>query len=155
MSDLKLHMMMSLDGFVAGREQSEENPFGIGGMQLNEWLLPLKAFREMQGERGGEVNASTPIVQGWFKNIGATMMGRNMFGGGPGPWGADPWNGYWGANPPYHHPVRCAHPSWFLGTGARLFDDLDPAKTTLEQVEAVEAPGVTHITYRVPAPSGM
>jgi len=74
-------------------------------MQLTEWLLPLKAFREMQGEEGGEVNASTPIVEGWFDNVGATVMGRNMFGGGPGPWGADPWMGFWGDDPPYHHPV--------------------------------------------------
>jgi dihydrofolate reductase len=74
-------------------------------MQLNEWLFPLRAFREMQGEEGGEVNASTPIVEGWFDNIGATVMGRNMFGGGPGPWEADPWTGFWGENPPYHHPV--------------------------------------------------
>jgi hypothetical protein len=77
-------MMMSLDGFTAGPEQSAENPFGIGGMQLNEWLFPLRAFRELQGMEGGEVNASTPIVEGWFENIGATVMGRNMFGGGPG-----------------------------------------------------------------------
>jgi hypothetical protein len=56
-------MMMSLDGYAAGPEQSEENPFGIGGMQLNEWPIPLKAFREMHGEEGGEVNASAPIVE--------------------------------------------------------------------------------------------
>jgi dihydrofolate reductase len=74
-------------------------------MRLNEWLFPLRAFREMQGEEGGEVNASTPIVEGWMDNVGATVMGRNVFGGGPGPWGADPWNGFWGDNPPYHHPV--------------------------------------------------
>jgi dihydrofolate reductase len=101
MSELKLNMMMSLDGFAAGPEQSEENPFGIGGKQLSEWLFPLRVFREM----GGEVNASTPIVAGWSENIGATVMGRNMFGGGPGPWGADPWKGFWGEDPPYHHPV--------------------------------------------------
>jgi dihydrofolate reductase len=97
--------MMSLDGYAAGPEQSPENPFGIGGMQLCEWLFPLKAFREMHGEDGGEVNASTPIVESWFENIGATVMGRNMFGGGPGPWEADPWMGFWGEDPPYHHPV--------------------------------------------------
>jgi hypothetical protein len=61
MSKLRLNMMMSLDGYSAGPEQSEENPFGIGGMQLNQWLFPLRAFREMQGEERGEVNASTPI----------------------------------------------------------------------------------------------
>lgn len=64
-------MIMSLDGYAAGPEQSEENPFGIGGMQLNEWLIPLKAFREMHGEESGEVNASAPIVENWFENVGA------------------------------------------------------------------------------------
>jgi dihydrofolate reductase len=104
-SQLKANMMISLDGYTAGPEQSAENPFGIGGMQLNEWLFPLRAFHEMQGMEGGEVNASNPIVEGWFENIGATVMGRNMFGGGPGPWSEDPWKGFWGDNPPYHHPV--------------------------------------------------
>jgi dihydrofolate reductase len=105
MSELRVNMMMSLDGYTAGPEQSAENPFGLGGMQLNEWLFPLRTFREMQGEEGGEDNASGSIVEGWFENIGATVMGRNMFGGGPGPWEANPWDGFWGANPPYHHPV--------------------------------------------------
>jgi dihydrofolate reductase len=59
----------------------------------------------MQGEEGGEVNASSPIVAAWFDNIGSTVVGRNMFGGGPGPWGADAWTGFWGEDPPYHHPV--------------------------------------------------
>jgi dihydrofolate reductase len=104
-SRLRLNMMMSLDGYTAGPEQSAENPFGIGGMQLNDWLFPLETFHMMLGEAGGEVNASTPIVEGWFENIGATVMGRNMFGGGPGPWGTNPWAGYWGEDPPYHHPV--------------------------------------------------
>jgi dihydrofolate reductase len=106
MSKLKLNMTMSLDGFVAGPNQSENDPLGIGGMQLHQWLLPLKAFRETHGgEEGGEVNASTPIAEEILGNVGATIMGRNMFGGGPGPWGDDPWRGYWGDNPPYHHPV--------------------------------------------------
>jgi dihydrofolate reductase len=95
----------SLDGYVAGPEQRAENPFGLGGMQLNEWLFPLEAFREMHGKEGGEVNASTPIFEGWFENVGATVIGRNMFCGGPGPWGAKPWTGFWGPDPPYHHPV--------------------------------------------------
>jgi dihydrofolate reductase len=74
-------------------------------MQLHQWLLPLKAFRETHGEEGGEMNASTPIAEGILKNAGATIMGRNMFGGGPGAWGEKPWTGYWGDDPPYHHPV--------------------------------------------------
>jgi dihydrofolate reductase len=211
MSRLRLNMMISLDGFTAGPEQSEQNPFGLGGMQLNEWIFPLKAFREMQGEAGGEVNASTPIVESWFDNVGATVMGRNMFGGGPGPWGADPWRGYWGDEPPYHHPVfvltnHAREPlpmqggttfhfvtdgiesaleqareaaggkdvslgggatvvqqylaaglldemllslvPVFLGRGTRLFDNLPDDMPRPQQVEAMEAPGVTHIRYR-------
>jgi dihydrofolate reductase len=212
MSKLRLSVTMSLDGFVAGPDQSEENPLGIGGELLHQWLLPLKAFRETHGEEGGEVNASTPIAEGILANTGATIMGRNMFGGGPGPWGEKPWSGYWGDDPPYHHPVfvlthhareplemqggttfqfvtdgiesaldqaRAAAGDQdvslgggatvaqtylaaglldemvisvvpvMLGGGARLFDNLGDAKPKLEQVQTVEAPGVTHIRYAV------
>ena len=97
---------MSLDGFVAGPEQSVANPLGIGGMKLHEWAFALKAFREMHGMDGGEVNESTQIIEESMRNLGATIMGRNMFGGHPGPWDAKkPWNGWWGEDPPYHHPV--------------------------------------------------
>jgi len=97
---------MSLDGFVAGPRQSVDNPLGIGGMHLHDWAFPLAAWRAMHGLEGGEVNESTPIMEGLMSNIGATIMGRNMFGGHPGPWdAAKPWNGWWGTNPPYHHPV--------------------------------------------------
>jgi dihydrofolate reductase len=105
MSKLRLHIVMSLDGFVAGPRQSEQDPLGVGGEELHKWLVPLAAFRESHGAQGGEVNASTPIVEGWLENIGATVMGRNMFGGGPGAWGENPWNGWWGEEPPFHHPV--------------------------------------------------
>src|SRR5947207_2541652 len=77
----------------------------LGVKELHQWLFPLKAFRELHGEEGGEVNASSPVVEGWFENVGATVMGRNMFGGGPGPWGENPWKGWWGEDPPFHHPV--------------------------------------------------
>jgi dihydrofolate reductase len=212
MSKLRLNITMSLDGFVAGPDQSEKDPIGIGGMELHQWLLPLEAFRETHGEEGGEVNASTPIAEEILGNVGATIMGRNMFGGGPGPWGGDAWDGYWGDNPPYHHPVfvlthHARDPvemdgdttfhfvtdgiesaldqarevagakdvsiggganvvqqylaaglldemlisavPLFLGGGARLFDNLGDAKPKLEQIEAIEAPGVTHIRYRL------
>jgi dihydrofolate reductase len=97
---------MSLDGFVAGPEQSVANPLGIGGMKLHEWVFPLKAWREMHGMQGGEVNESSKVVEESMHNIGATIMGRNMFGGHPGPWDAkQPWNGWWGDDPPFHHPV--------------------------------------------------
>ena len=97
---------MSLDGFVAGPNQSVDNPLGIGGMRLHEWVFPLKAWREMQGMEGGEVDASSKVVEESIANIGATIMGRNMFGGHPGPWDKNkPWKGWWGDDPPYHHPV--------------------------------------------------
>jgi dihydrofolate reductase len=97
---------MSLDGFVAGPDQSAENPLGIGGTRLHEWAFALAAFRAPHGMEGGEVNESTPVAEELLANIGATVMGRNMFGGHPGPWNANtPWNGWWGDNPPFHHRV--------------------------------------------------
>lgn len=106
MSKLRLKISMSLDGFIAGPNQSVDNPLGIGGMRLHQWVFPLKAWREVHGLEGGEVNESTQVVEDSLANIGATIMGRNMFGGHPGPWDAEnPWNGWWGVNPPFHHPV--------------------------------------------------
>jgi dihydrofolate reductase len=103
---LRFKIAMSLDGYSAGPTQSQENPLGIGGHRLHEWVFPLAAWRAMHGLEGGEVNESTPVVEESLANIGATIMGRNMFGGHPGPWDArDPWNGWWGNNPPFHHPV--------------------------------------------------
>jgi dihydrofolate reductase len=106
MSKLRFKISMSLDGFVAGPSQSVENPLGIGGERLHEWVVPLAAWRAPHGLQGGEVNESTPVVEEAVANIGATIMGRNMFGGHPGPWDAEnPWNGWWGDNPPFHHQV--------------------------------------------------
>ena len=106
MSELRFKISMSLDGFVAGPDQSVENPLGIGGGRLHEWAFQLAAFRKMHGMEGGEINESTPVVEASLANIGATIMGRNMFGGHPGGWdAAKPWNGWWGSNPPFHHPV--------------------------------------------------
>jgi dihydrofolate reductase len=211
-SKLRLSISMSLDGYVAGPDQSLENPLGIGGEDLHEWMTVLRSWREQHGKEGGEVNASTPIADSHFENIGATVMGRNMFGGGPGGWGNGEWRGWWGENPPYHHPVfvltHHARESVemeggttyhfvtdgieaaldqardaaggkdvlvgggasvvnqylaaglldemlislvpvLLGAGARLLDNLGDARPALEQVQVVEAPGVTHIRYRV------
>src|SRR5687767_13387962 len=106
MSRVRFRISMSLDGFVAGPAQSVEHPLGIGGMRLHEWAFPLAVWRAMHGLEGGEVNESARVVEESLANIGATVMGRNMFGGHPGPWDdRKPWTGWWGANPPFHHPV--------------------------------------------------
>ena len=106
MSRLRLKISMSLDGFVAGPAQSVEHPLGVGGMRLHEWVFPLSVWREPHGLDGGEVNESSRVVEESVANIGATIMGRNMFGGHPGPWNASaPWTGWWDDNPPFHHPV--------------------------------------------------
>jgi dihydrofolate reductase len=105
-SRLRLKISISLDGLVAGPRQSVDNPLGVGGMRLHEWVVPLRTWRAAHGEEGGEVNASSAVVEEQLTNIGATVMGRNMFGGHPGPWNpAAPWNGWWGEDPPFHHPV--------------------------------------------------
>lgn len=106
MSRLRFRISMSLDGFIAGPNQSLEHPLGIGGDRLHEWVLPLAEWRAPHGLEGGEVNESSAVMRESNANIGATIMGRNMFGGHPGPWDAgNPWNGWWGENPPFHHPV--------------------------------------------------
>jgi dihydrofolate reductase len=211
MSKFKLTITMSLDGYVAGPDQSPENGLGIGGERLHDWLVPLKAFQEGHGRQGGEVNASTPTAEEILGEVGAVIMGRNMFGGGPGPWGDDPWTGWWGDEPPFHVPVfvithheraplemqggttfhfvtdgiesaleraRAAAGDGIvslgggasvaqqylagglldemvisivplmLGGGSRLFENLGDPLPELEQVEAIAAPGVTHIRYR-------
>jgi dihydrofolate reductase len=105
-SRLRIQISISLDGYVAGPSQSEKEPLGEGGEQLHEWTVKLEAWRASHGREGGERDASSPVAERHFENIGASIMGRNMFGGGPGPWPEDPpWNGWWGEEPPFHHPV--------------------------------------------------
>ena len=81
MGKLRFDISISLDGFVAGPNQSEENPLGVGGEQLHEWAIGLEAWRKPHGLDGGEVNASTEVVEQSLENLGAIVMGRNMFGG--------------------------------------------------------------------------
>jgi dihydrofolate reductase len=211
MSALRFQISMSLDGFVAGPNQSEQKPLGEGGMQLHEWAFALEAWRKRHGQSGGEVNASTDVVEASLENVGATVMGRNMFGG-QGPWGDSPWDGWWGDDPPFQHPVfivthherepvakrggttftfvtdgiesaleqaRAAAGAKdvalaggaevaqqylsaglidemeihlvpvLLGDGARLLENLRPGEVELDCIRVIDAPGVTHLTYRV------
>ena len=105
MGKVRIQIAVSLDGFAAGQDQSVENPLGIGGESLHDWAFGLAAWRTEHGLEGGEVNASTAVVEESLADLGAVLMGRNMFGGGPGPWADDPWNGWWGDDPPFHVPV--------------------------------------------------
>ena len=215
MSKLRCHISISLDGYVAGPNQSEENPLGEGGERLHDWVVPLAAWREAHEKAGGEVNESTRVMEETLENVGAGVMGRNMFGPvSGGAWGDEQWTGWWGEDPPYHYAVfilthyardpvemkggtayhfvtdgieRALEQAkqaaggkdvmlWggaqaiqqylaaglldelelhvvpvLLGGGARLFDNLGDAEVRLEQVRAIEAPGVTHLKYKVAA----
>src|SRR2546423_6727681 len=105
MSKLRCHITISLDGFVAGPNQSEENPLGEGGERLHDWVVPLAAWRQSHGEQGGEVNESARIVEESRENIGAAVMGRNMFGpSGGGGWCGGQGAGRGGGYPPLPHP---------------------------------------------------
>ncbi len=106
MAKLILDISMSLDGYVAGPDQSLKDPLGIGGDQLHEWGFAAEAWRKAHGREGGERNADNEVIERSMENIGATVMGRKMYSGGSGPWEDDPNAlGWWGDNPPFHHPV--------------------------------------------------
>jgi dihydrofolate reductase len=105
MSKLRLNITMSLDGYVAGPNQSVEYPLGEGGDELHKWAFAVRTFRAIHGMEGGATGPDDDIAAEYFQNVGATIMGRRMFGGGDGPWGDNPWNGWWGEDPPFHTPV--------------------------------------------------
>lgn len=96
---------ISLDGFGAGPEQSRDNPLGIGGERLHEWFVPTATFQQMYGNERGTTGTDNDFASRGFENIGAWIMGRNMFGPVRGPWPDGSWKGWWGDNPPYHTSV--------------------------------------------------
>ena len=95
---------ISLDGFVAGPNQSVQNPLGEGGERLHEWALATHTWRAQHGHEGGERNVDSEVVEEAVRGVGAYIMGRKMFGGGEGPWD-ESWKGWWGEEPPFHAPV--------------------------------------------------
>jgi dihydrofolate reductase len=208
---VRFSISMSMDGYVAGPNPTLDDPLGEDGMQLHEWAFALEAWRRPHGMDGGAVNESTPVMEASQQGVGAHVMGRNMFGGGPGPWGEGDWKGWWGEEPPFHGPVfvvthhereplpmdggttftfvtagvdaaieagRAAAGAAdvliaggasvvqqalaaglvdeftvsvapvLLGGGTRLFGDGAEA-SRLEPIAVIEAPGVTHLSYRV------
>jgi dihydrofolate reductase len=213
MSKVRAYISMSLDGYVAGPNETLENPLGENGERLHDWAIELKSWRELQGMEGGEENASSAVVAEDNANVGAEIMGRGKFGPpSRGPWGQNPWLGWWGEDPPFHKPVfvlthherqpLTLSDTTFtfvtdgigpalaqardaagekdvlvgggaktinqylaaglldqldlhvvpivLGGGARLFDGVGP-EVKLELLRVIDAPGVTHLRYRVGA----
>jgi dihydrofolate reductase len=103
---LRVHgFTISLDGYGAGPNQDLNNPLGIGGGALHQWLLPTRTFHKMFGQAGGATGTDDEFAARGVENIGAWILGRNMFGPIRGPWPDDSWKGWWGDNPPYHTPV--------------------------------------------------
>ena len=106
MSRLRVHCYsVSIDGFGAGAAQSVERPLGVGGEELHQWMLPTRTFKRLSGGEGGATGIDDDFVARGFDNIGAWILGRNMFGPIRGPWPDDRWKGWWGDEPPYHVPV--------------------------------------------------
>lgn len=96
---------VSLDGFGAGPAQDLKHPLGVGGEALFQWFFPTRAFRRMQGQEDGETGVDNRMADRGFDNVGAWILGRNMFGPVRGPWPDESWRGWWGEEPPYHVPV--------------------------------------------------
>jgi hypothetical protein len=140
MSELRFFISMSLDGYVAGPNQSAEDPLGVGGEQLHEWIFPLAAWRKDHGEEGGEENASTPVIERRTANNRGRGDGAQHVRWRPGAVGRGFLEGI-GESPPFHVPV-------FLGDGERLFENLGPEPPELELVDVVDGPGATHLRYR-------
>jgi dihydrofolate reductase len=106
MSKLRVQSFaLSLDGYGAGPAQDLENPLGVGGPELMQWFFPTRLWQSMYGNDGGETGVDNAVAEEGFKNIGAWILGRNMFGPVRGPWPDESWRGWWGEEPPYHVPV--------------------------------------------------
>ncbi|HEY4929127.1 MAG TPA: dihydrofolate reductase family protein [Acidimicrobiales bacterium] len=148
MPKLRVHAVStSLDGCIAGPSQSEAHPLGIGGEQLHEWIFATRSGRAMIGQDGGEVGTDDDFVAAGFDGIGATIMGRNMFGPIRGEWGSPAWTGWWGGDPPFHHDVfvltHHPRPSLPMAGGTTFHFVTEGAPVALER--AREAAGASDI----------
>jgi dihydrofolate reductase len=142
MAKLRAHnISMSIDGYMAGPNQSLDNPLGEGGESLHGWVFKTKTWTERTGEDGGAEGLDDRFMARGDEGIGATIMGRNMFGPIRGAWGDEEWKGWWGDNPPYHHPVfvltHNPHESITMEGGTTFYFVADGIEEALEM--AVEA----------------
>ena len=140
MSHTTCQISISLDGYVAGPNQSIDDPIGEGGMRLHEWAFPTDAWREQHGLEEGERSADSEVAEEVMQGVGAFIMGRKMFGGGDGPWD-ETWTGWWGDDPPFHRPVFVLshherEPQQMLG-GTTFHFVTDGVESALEQARAV------------------
>ena len=139
MNHVKCQLAISLDGFVAGPNQSMDNPIGEGGLRLHQWVFKTDSWQAQHGGEGGERNADSEVVEEVVQNIGAYIMGRNMFTAGRGEWDLD-WRGWWGEDPPYHTPVYVLthHPREPLEMqgGTTFHFVTDGVESALEQARA-------------------
>lgn len=144
MAAVRVHnLAMSVDGCVAGPDQSVENPLGIGGERLHDWAVATRAWRSQHGLEGGNEGLDDEWIARGDAGVGATIMGRNMFGPVRGPWPDEEWKGWWGDDPPYHHPVfvltHHARPSIPMKGGTTFHFVTDGIEAALER--ALEAAG--------------
>lgn len=134
---------VSLDGFGAGPRQDLQNPLGVHGEELHTWFVQTEAFRKMQGKSGGKTGIDSDVAAQSLENIGAWILGRNMFGPIRGPWKDDSWKGWWGANPPYHTqvfvPTHYARPPLEMEGGTTFHFVTDGIEAALKR--AKEASG--------------
>ena len=130
---------ISLDGFGAGLRQDLNNPLGVRGLELHAWFFGTEAFRKMHGQSGGATGIDNDFALQSFENVGAWILGRNMFSPVRGPWEGDSWKGWWGDNPPYHTPVfvltHHARPSLTMEGGTTFHFVTDGPESALKQAK--------------------
>jgi dihydrofolate reductase len=141
MSKLRVNCFsVSLDGYGAGPDQSLQNPLGVGGESLHEWFFPTRTFQKMLGKEGGTTGLEEDFAQRSFDNVGAWILGRNMFAPSRGAWPDDGWKGWWGDEPPYHCDVfvltHHAHLPIEMKGGTTFYFVTDGIESALQQAKA-------------------
>jgi dihydrofolate reductase len=130
---------VSIDGFGAGPRQDINNPLGVRGMELHSWFIQTKAFKTTHGESGGTTGVDNDVAAQSLENLGAWILGRNMFGPVRGPWKDDSWKGWWGDTPPYHVPVfvltHHARPPLEMKGGTTFYFVTDGLESALKQAK--------------------
>ena len=140
MSEVRVQSFgVSLDGYSAGPNQSLQNPLGVRGPEIMAWFFPTRMFQKMWGKGEGESGVDNEMAEQGFKNLGAWILGRNMFGPVRGPWPDESWKGWWGDEPPYHCPVfvltHHARKPLKMKGGTEFFFVTDGIHSALEQAK--------------------